>query len=99
MAKLFKLIILCLTFWPIVYFGIFALAFWNLASNSSDIIGYPIKVFHITTMTIMLFLLVYYSIHLYKNRRLNGESKMLWTLGFVLLSPISMLVYWIKHIW
>ncbi len=45
------------------------------------------------------FLLTFYLIHLFGNRRLGREGKILWTLFLIAGFLFSMPAYWLFHIW
>ncbi len=45
------------------------------------------------------FLLTFYLIHLFGNRNIGKERKILWTLLLILGSLLTMPVYWFLHIW
>lgn len=93
MTKALKLALLGLTLWPIIYVGIF------LSGAATDFLPFNVLVtFHLSSAAIAVGLFAYY-FHLYNNISVNGQSKMKWFVGFVLMGPFAMTFYWKKHIW
>lgn len=39
-----------------------------------------------------------YIVHLGKSNRVSSSEKLWWVLGFLILSPFSMIYYWLKYI-
>jgi len=54
---------------------------------------------HVFTVFAAIALIFLYGLHLYKNRRLSGNTKMRWLIGFIFGSFIIMPLYWWKYIW
>ena len=97
--KYIKIILLLATLWPLIYFLIFAQSVFELMSNSTSGFDYSLFTFHAITVTLLVGLIICYSICLYLNKVVDGNSKMLWLIGFIMLSGIVMPFYWWKHIW
>lgn len=94
-----KLILLCLTIWPLIYlaYTLFTACFLSFV----DLIQIPpvLIVIHLITITILLGLIIYYSIHLYRNEQVDDESKLMWFVGILFAGAFVMIFYWRKYIW
>lgn len=102
-----KGILLLITVWPIGYYlftGIFA---YDELVAALSTIAQPVSAsqelrtlfwFHIATILILVCTFIYYSYKLYSDKRVSGESKMLWFLAFIVLTSFAFLAYWWKHI-
>lgn len=95
MYKILKLILLCLTIWPLLYLGIFVL---NGTVEFFDSLT-RLAMFHLITAAIGLGMMVFYFVELYHNRSINGQSKMKWFLVLLLTGQFGMILYWKKYIW
>lgn len=47
----------------------------------------------------MFSLLAFYLWHLYTNKTIQGNGKMIWTIALFMASFIAMPIYWYKHVW
>lgn len=53
---------------------------------------------HIFTIAVLLSAFILYSVHLYRNRQIQGEGKMVWLLGFIVLTSLAFLIYWWRYV-
>lgn len=95
MGKILKLILLCLTIWPLLYLGIFTLSgtielFYSLNR---------LIMFHLITGAISISITFFYFNELYRNDSIKGQSKMKWFLLFLFTGSFGMTFYWKKYIW
>ncbi len=97
MKKILKICLLILTVWPIIYLGLFARIIFERMLQEG--LNNYLYLFHTGTMLILFGLLIFYLVDLYRNEKIDGNQKMLWLLGFILLSAFLMIVYWVKFIW
>lgn len=99
MRKIGSLILMILTLWPPLYFVVFGIFFFDQVVGA--VVGNPdlklLYAVHIVTIFVVLGLLVLYSVHLYKNKQVAGEQKMLWLLGFIFLNGLIFPFYWWRH--
>lgn len=94
-----KLVLLCLTIWPLIYltYTLFTACFLSLVDLTQ--IPPTLIVIHLITTTILLGLIIYYSIHLYRNKHVDDDSKLMWFVGILFAGVFVMLFYWRKYIW
>lgn len=95
MGKVLKLILLCLTAWPLLYVGIFVLSgtielFYSLNTHI---------MFSLITGGIGVSIIFFYFNELYHNHSIDGQSKMKWFLVFLFTGQFGMMLYWKKYIW
>ena len=96
-----------LTVWPLLYMFIF-FAFvltsfsWPTRVNGP---GGPFAMFsivmvaHLGTMLIIMALLVFYIVHVFKNPALTGDRRTLWAVVLFMGSIIAMPIYWFYYVW
>jgi hypothetical protein len=95
------------TAWPIVYMFLFFAfilgSFMRMASTKE-----PEGVFksfqvlmaaHLGTMLIMVALLAFYIVHVFKNPALAGDKRVLWAVVLFMGNVIAMPVYWFLYVW
>ncbi|MCA9951828.1 MAG: hypothetical protein KDE48_19390 [Anaerolineales bacterium] len=97
MKIILRIFLLILTMWPIIYLGFFARNVFEIMLQEG--LDNNLYLFHTGTILILFGLLIIYLINLYRNEEIDGNQKMLWLLGFIMLSSFVMIVYWIKFIW
>ena len=105
--RLWALVVGLLTLWPIVYMFIFKGSIFFVlaeATGRSSPGGIPdpfryLFVAHLGTMLVMLGLLVFYIVHVFKNVAFRDDRRVLWALVLFMGGPISMPVYWWLHVW
>ena len=95
------------TVWPLVYmfiFFAFVLTSFGGATRINDP-GSPFAMFsiaiaaHLGTMFIIMALLVFYIVHVFKNPALAGDKRTLWAVVLFMGSIISMPIYWFLYVW
>lgn len=95
MGKFFKLILLSLTVWPLLYTAVFVLSgYIDLFRSLNKLIWLPFL-----TATIGVSIIFFYFHELYQNHSINGQSKMKWFLLFLFTGQFGMIFYWKKNIW
>lgn len=52
-----------------------------------------------SSFAISVITLIFYFRHLIKDPYLSSNSKTIWGIFFILLSTITMVIYWFRHIW
>lgn len=104
-----------LTLWPILYFflfiGFFAFTVFSVlfhaASSSPEFSGDPAPLaffpafflLHLITITIMLGLMIFYIVHLFKSPRVAPDKKILWLILLLLAGMFSMPVFFYLYVW
>lgn len=99
--KFNKLILLLLAIWPLVYSVLFMIVLLpgSFSEWSNYDVGLAIVLLgHVATSAIALAGITLFLLNLYHNRKLHRNRKMLWTLGILFLSPVSLLMYWWKFV-
>ena len=54
---------------------------------------------HLLTMLIVMALMVFYIVNVFKNERVDKDQKVLWAVVLFMGNMIAMPVYWYLHIW
>ena len=106
MKQLLKLLLGLVSLWPIAYLllffvVIFATEFFMPGSGQP---GPPplialILPLHFLTMLVVLALLVFYIVNVFKNDQVEKDKKALWAIVLFMGSMIAMPVYWYLYIW
>jgi hypothetical protein len=96
------------TVWPIVYMFIFMsfalTSFLSSAHGGSgtgpmeSFFGY-IFVAHLGTMLLMLGLMGFYLVHVFRNAAFKDERRVLWAILVFVGGPLGMSVYWWLYVW
>lgn len=107
MKQLTRLLLGLATLWPFAYLilffvVIFATEFFMPGSRQQP--GPPplialILPLHFFTMLVVLALLVFYIVNVFKNDRVEKEKKALWAIVLFMGSMIAMPIYWYLYIW
>jgi hypothetical protein len=95
------------TLWPIIYmfifFGFIFGSFMRVASTKEPDGAFRsfqvVMVAHLGTMFIMMALLVFYIVHVFKNPALAGDRRTLWAVVLFFGNAIAMPVYWFLYVW
>ena len=97
------------TAWPILYMAlfmcmVFGMMFWMELGRHEGRAEPPmfmllILPLHFLTMLVMLALLVFYIVHVFKSDRVPQDQKALWAVVLFLGNAIAMPVYWYLYIW
>ncbi len=112
MSRQAKIIVGVATFWPIVYVAFFVGFIAALVISQgfgSPQVGGPddgvpkwfivFLLFHIMTGLLVIGLMIFYIVDLFRNPRVPGEMKALWAIVLFLGNLVSMPVYWYLYIW
>lgn len=94
-----KLVMLCLTLWPLFYLTYVILVFWDLPLVAMTQLPLIVIIAYFITIVILLILITVYSFHLYKNFQVDDQSKLIWFVGFIFAGAFVMIFYWRKYIW
>lgn len=93
-----KLVLLCLTLWPLIYLTYSILFFWNLSLAAITQLPLAVIIIQLVTMIILLVLVIVYSFHLFNNSEVDDQSKLMWFIGFIFAGPFVTIFYWKKYI-
>jgi hypothetical protein len=97
-----------LTFWPILYmfifFAVFMTGFFmNPGSSMQPEAGFRsfqvLMAVHLGTMLLMMALLTFYIVHVFKNSAIAGDKRTLWAVVLFFGNVIAMPVYWFLYVW
>ena len=107
MKKVKALILGIFTLIPILYIIFFISVFFHMFLNtvnstnteSSINLFKIILPLHLSTMILVIVLLVIYIVNVFKNDTIESNKKALWAIVLFFGNMISMIVYWILHIW
>lgn len=100
MNKIAKVILLLLTLFPLMYFMWAGLQLPELMQQGTESDWFTtLFLVHLLVSVLLVGLIGFYLVHLYRNKRIHGNSKMLWTLALFIGSFITMPIYWWLHIW
>ncbi len=109
-----KLLLGAATVWPVLYIlcfiiGIFVMVLtqWSggrLAQSAGESAPFPggfvvLIIAHLSTMLLMVALLVYYMVDLFRTSRVPADMRTPWVLLLLLGGPLSMPVYWYLYVW
>lgn len=104
MNKFLKIILGILSLLPLGYLILFFTNFF-VAYNKYFNLERIIKVFDVIflwiviTIFVVIGLLIFYFIHLFKNMKISDGQKAIWAIALLLGYPISMPIYWFLYIW
>jgi hypothetical protein len=96
------------TFWPILYmfifFGVFMTGFFmHPGSSMQPEAGFRsfqvLMGVHLGTMLLMMALLTFYIVHIFKNSAIAGDKRTLWAVVLFFGNVIAMPVYWFLYVW
>ena len=107
MKKLKAIVLGIFTIFPILYIiffiSIFCRMFLNTVSNTNSEASIDlfkiILPLHLGTMILLMILLVIYIVNVFKNNTVESDKKALWAIVLFFGNIISMIVYWVLHIW
>jgi hypothetical protein len=97
-----------LTLWPILYMFIFFAVFMNGFFTHPGSAEQPEAAFrsfqilmalHLGTMLLMMALLTFYIVHVFKNAAIAGDKRALWAVVLFFGNIIAMPVYWFLYVW
>lgn len=105
MSKTQKIILLSATLLPVLLFMAYIIVFFLYFFNIAEIINTPtpdnfylLLILIISMVIIQIILFVFYSIHIFKNRELRENNKLLWFLVILLGSSLGQLIYFFRVI-
>jgi hypothetical protein len=96
------------TLWPILYmfifFGVFMSGFFTRSDPSTQPdAGFHsfqlLMALHLGTMLLMMALLTFYIVHVFKNSAISGDKRTLWAVVLFFGNIIAMPVYWFLYVW
>lgn len=102
MSKGGKLLVAGATLWPILYMFIFmgaavsAIIFGESEPAALCAIIIPL---HLLTMLLILGLMTYYIVNVFRNDRIKPDMKALWAIVLFMGSVFAMPIYWYLFIW
>lgn len=106
-----SLLVLALTLWPLVYFGLFIVLWARIAfavvATAAPSPALPIApgllvaffVGQLLTMILGVALLTFYLIHLFRNDQIDGNLKAAWAIGLFMGGVVAMPAYWYLYLW
>lgn len=94
LTKAQKILLLLFTIFPPIVF----MLIHGLLMSPSPPVEQPLWVDAATWLVTVAVLVVYFR-HLIKDPYMSRNSKTLWGILFILVTTISMIVYWFMHIW
>ena len=109
-SKPVKLLVGALSVWPFIYvflfFGFIATSFFWMGRTDGQAGegGIPIAfgvlfAAHLGTMVLILGLLIFYVVHLFKTDRVPQEKKALWAAVLILGNMLAMPVFFYIYVW
>jgi hypothetical protein len=107
MKQLAKLLLGLATLWPFAYLVLFFVVTFAtelFMPGSRHQPGPPplialILPLHFFTMLVVLALLIFYIVNVFKNVRVEKDKKVLWAIVLFMGSMIAMPIYWYLYIW
>ena len=89
--------------WPVVYFVSFIVLMFGtmLGSRDERFASFFDAVFvvHLVTMLIVMALLAFYVVHLFKNEALSSDRRILWAIVLFMGNLFAFPVYWYLYVW
>ena len=102
MKKGSKILLAAATIWPFLYFllfmGVFVLSF-IARDNGPGLIWAIIIPLHLLTMLLIVGLIAFYIVNIFRNDRVNKDMKVLWAVVIFMGNVFAMTVYWYLYIW
>jgi hypothetical protein len=106
MKQWLKVLLGIVTLWPLAYMILFFLVIFSTIlftpgpSNSGPppliALIFPL---HMLTMLVILALMIFYIVDVFKNERVEKDKKALWAVVLFMGNMIAMPVYWYIYIW
>ena len=92
-----------LSLWPPAYFlafigFMFATVFWR-PSDEFERVFTAVFAVHFLTMLIIMGLLAFYVVHVFKNETLPSDRRVLWMIVLFMGNMFAFPVYWYFHVW
>lgn len=101
MNKFLKILLALVTVWPLFYVVLFMVYF--VSPFDSQLFGLPffsiILPLHLLTMLVIAALLTFYMVNLFRNKRIDSNTKGIWAIVMVMGTLGALPVYWYLYIW
>jgi hypothetical protein len=107
-SKPLAIIIGLFTIWPLIYLGLFLVFFVVMAftmfhhapqhQSAPGFLPY-IVIPHVGTMLLMLGLMTFYIVHVFKNPALKDDRRVLWAVVLFMGGIVAAPIYWWLFIW
>ena len=91
--------ILYIIFFISIFCHMFLITVSNTNSEASIDLFKIILPLHLGTMILLMVLLAIYIVNVFKNNTVESDKKALWAIVLFFSNIISMIVYWVLHIW
>ena len=102
MKKSSKILLAGATIWPNLYMlffmSVFLLSFLS-RDNGPGFLWVIIVPLHLLTMLLIMGLIAFYIVNVFRNDRVNNDMKVLWAVVIFMGGPMAMPVYWYLYIW
>lgn len=88
--------------WPPIYLLIFmGIAFYSVIAGGNDpaAVWMLVVPFHLLTILLVIGLMIFYIVDVFRNERVNKDMKVLWAVVLFMGTMIAMPVYWYLYIW
>ena len=102
MKKTSKILLAGATIWPILYMLFFMSVFlWSFLSrdNGPGFLWAIIVPLHLLTMVVIMGLIAFYIVNVFRNDRVKKDMKVLWAVVIFMGGPMAMPVYWYLYVW
>jgi len=107
MSKTLKLLLGLVTLWPFAYLILFFALIFSMflfMAGSGPGSGPPQAIalifpVHLLTMLIVMALMVFYIVDVFRNNQVEKDKKVLWAVVLFMGNMIAMPVYWYLYIW
>lgn len=105
MKQLTKLLLGLVTLWPFAYVILFivviAAQFFMPGSGQPGPPSLIALIFplHLLTMLVVMALMVFYIVNVFRNNRVENDKKALWAVVLFMGGMIAMPIYWYLYIW
>ena len=104
LSKLSKVLVLVATLVPPLYmalfFAVLLLSFTSPAKEPAIFRHFPLFfAVHVGVMLLIVVLLAFYIVFLFKTDRVKPELKALWAIVLFFGGPVAMPIFWYIHVW
>lgn len=105
MSKTLKLLLGLVTLWPFAYLILFFITIFSTflfmggQGNGPPPLIALIFPLHLLTMLIVMALMVFYIVDVFRNNQVEKDKKVLWAVVLFMGNMIAMPVYWYIYIW
>src|SRR5689334_17536124 len=107
MSKTLKLLLGLVTLWPFAYLILFFITIFSFflftvgsgpGSGPPPVIAFIFPL-HLLTMLIVMALMVFYIVDVFRNNQVEKDKKTLWAVVLFMGNMIAMPIYWYIYIW